>query len=321
LEHRSSPGTGGKAGIQVGAQIIAWDNQPISDAISEVVPYFGPYSTEHTKRLSQATFLTRLPPGTRIDVSYQNPGDSQPQQVKLEAEVEYTSLFMTLPGLNEDELALPIQGEVLDKSQVGYIRINTFNDDYHLMAQLWESKIQALIDNEIPGLIIDLRTNGGGSSGLAYDFAGYFFDEEITLYNSAYYNEQSGQFEFTDYPARIKPGPLLYEGPIVVLVSPDCVSACEGFTYALTQQNRSIVIGHYPTAGAFGEVGRGQYELPDDLSMQFPTGRPETPDGVLLIEGSGVIPDIIVPVTLESALGQVDAVLEAAQQALLDLVK
>jgi len=313
--------TGEKAGIQVGAKIITWDNKPINEALREIVPYFGPYSTEHTERLAQAIFLTRFPPGSRIDVSYQNPGDSQPQQVNLEGEVEYTSLFTSLPGLNQDELALPIQGQVLDDTQVGYIRINTFNDDYHLMAQLWESKIQALIDNEIPGLIIDLRTNGGGSSGLAYDFAGYFFNEEITLYNSAYYNEQTGQFEFTDYPARIKPGPLLYEGPIIVLVSPDCVSACEGFTYALTQKGRSIVIGHYPTAGAFGEVGRGQYELPDDLSMQFPTGRPETPDGLLLIEGSGVIPDIIVPVTLESALGQLDAVLEAAQQALLDLIK
>jgi C-terminal processing protease CtpA/Prc len=50
--------------------------------------------------------------------------------------------------------------------------------------------------------------------------------------------------------------------------------------------------------------------------MQFPTGRPETPDGELLIEGTGVVPDISVPVTEESALGEVDAVLEAAIEAL-----
>ena len=62
----------------------------------------------------------------------------------------------------------------------------------------------------------------------------------------------------------------------------------------------------------FGEVGRGQYDLPGDFSLQVPTGRPETLDGELLIEGSGVPLDIQVPVTLESALGRVDAVLEAA---------
>jgi len=309
-----------EAGIQVGAEILSWGNQSISEAISDVMPYFGPYSTEHTKRIDQVTFLTRVAPGARLEVGFSNPGDSEIQHVNLTAEVEYTTLFMSIPALNEDELSLPIQGHVLDSSQLGYISINTFDDDYHLMAQLWESHIQALIDSEIPGLIIDMRTNSGGSSGLAYDFAGYFFDEEIILYNSAYYNDQTGEFEYTDYPAKIKPAPLLYEGPIAVLVSPDCVSACEGFTYALTQQGRSIVIGHYPSSGAFGEVGRGQYELPEELSMQFPTGRPETPDGDLLIEGIGVTPDIIVLVTEDSALGIIDAVLNAAEQALLNMI-
>ena len=76
------------------------------------------------------------------------------------------------------------------------------------------------------------------------------------------------------------------------------------------------MVGNYPTAGAFGEVGLGQYKLPDDFSMQFPTGRSVTPDGEVVIEGKGVIPDITVPVTLESVLGQADTLLEAAIQAL-----
>ncbi len=54
--------------------------------------------------------------------------------------------------------------------------------------------------------------------------------------------------------------------------------------------------------------------------LQFPTGRPETSDGKLLIEGSGVAPDILVPVTQESALDELDAVLEAAIEALLDMI-
>ncbi len=75
-------------------------------------------------------------------------------------------------------------------------------------------------------------------------------------------------------------------------------------------------MGHYPTAGALGDVGRGQYEFPEDLSLQFPTGRPETLDGELVIEGTGVEPDIWVPVTEDSALRRVDAVLDAAIESL-----
>ncbi len=104
--------------------------------------------------------------------------------------------------------------------------------------------------------------------------------------------------------------------PIAVLVSPDCISACEGFAYALTQDGRATIVGNYPTAGAFGEVGRGQYDLPGDLSAQFPTGRSETINGDLIIEGKGVQLDITVPVTEESTLGIEDTVLNAAIDAL-----
>lgn len=98
----------------------------------------------------------------------------------------------------------------------------------------------------------------------------------------------------------------------MVLVSPSCVSACEGFAYLLTLNDRATIVGHAGTAGAYGDVGLGQYTLPGDLDLQFPTGRPETMDGQLLIEGTGVLPDVTVPVTYESALGLEDAVLDAA---------
>lgn len=189
------------------------------------------------------------------------------------------------------------------------------------MAKLWDRYMKDMVDNDVPGLIIDLRVNGGGSSGLATNFAGYFYDQEIKLYDTYYYNANSGQFEPSGYPTIIKPAPLYYKGPIAVLVSPNCVSACEGFAYALHQNQRSTVVGNYPTAGAFGEVGLGQYKLPDNFSMQFPTGRSVTPSGDLVIEGQGVVPDIVVPVTSDSALGQVDTVLIAAVQALQKQIK
>jgi C-terminal processing protease CtpA/Prc len=308
------------AGIETGAEILTWDGIPVSQAINKVQPVLRSYSTEHHKRLEQLTFLTRVPPKTKIDVSFQNPGEEDIIETDLSAEVEYESLFASLTALSKDEITTPIVGEVLDQSGLGYLKIFTFSDDFSLTARIWEHYIEGLIENEVPGLIIDLRNNGGGSGKLASDFAGYFFDEEITLYQSLYYNDLRDEFVESGLPSQVEPGPIHYSGPIVVLVSPDCISACEGFAYALTQNDRAIVIGHYPTAGAFGEVGRGQYDLPDEISMQFPTGRPETPDGQLLIEGVGVVPDITVPVTWESLIEREDTLLIAAVEELLEQI-
>ncbi len=306
------------AGIQTGAELIEWDGQPINEAISNVRPYFGPYSTEHHKRLEQVVFLTRMPPDTPIQVKFRNPGTSQVQEAKMIAEIEYDSLFSALPIFSQDELEPPIQAEVLDESGLGYIRLDTFSDDYSLLASLWDRYMNGLIDNEVPGLILDLRNNSGGSGQLAFDFAGYFFDEQIDLYQNYYYNDLEEDFKATERPSQIKPGPVQYQGPIVVLVSPNCISACEGFAYAISQADRATIIGHYPTAGAFGEVGRGQYKMPEDISMQFPTGRPEDPQGQVVIEGVGVELDIVVPVTEDSALGLEDTMLEQAINYLLE---
>jgi len=305
-------GTPGFAkGIQIGAEIIEWNGQPVSQAIDSITPMFGPQSTEHTRRIEQVNFLTRVPPEDKVTILFQNP-EGTPEEVEMTAAVEYDSLLSTIPSLNEDELALPLEGYVIDDENLGYVRITTFSDEYQLMARLWDHFMDNLIDQEIPGLIIDMRTNGGGAGSMAYNFAGYFVDKEIDLYRGSYYNYKLEEFEPVDRPVRVKPGPRYYDGELVVLVGPDCASACEGFIYALQQTGRVTVIGHYPSAGMFGEVGRGQYTLPGDYSMQFPTGRPETMDGELLIEGTGIIPDILVPVTIDSALGLVDAVLEAA---------
>jgi len=300
-----------EAGIQEGAEIIAWAGKPIAEAIAEVVPYFGNGSTAVTKRMGQILFLTRVPPDTEVTVAFKNPEKREVEKTMM-AISEYDSLTLGLYGENQDALSLPVQGHILPGSGLGYIRINTFSDDDNLQARLWDRYMKNLLDNEVSGLIIDVRRNGGGNLGLAMNYAAYFFDKEFDLYKRLYYNENRAKFEEEGLPTHIIPAPLLFKGKVAVLVSPDCVSACEGFAYALAHDGRARVIGHYPSAGAFGEVGRGQYKLPGDIKLQFPTGRPEDMDGNLIIEGAGVQPDIVVPITEKSALGEVDAVLEAA---------
>jgi C-terminal processing protease CtpA/Prc len=305
-----SGSTGQREGIQPGAEIIAWNGTPIGEAITQTVSQLGPYSTPWHARLDQVQMVTRVPPDSEVTVTYQNPGGER-KTVTLRAPQEYESLFAHLYYFNTDPTALPIHAYTMDNG-VAYMKITTFSDDYNLLARTFERYIQNLIDNNVPSLIIDIRENGGGSGGLALAFAEYFIKEEVEVAQHAYYNDLLGEFEYGEFPTTLEPAPFFYPGKVVLLVGPNCISACEGFAYYMTFSDRVTVVGHDPTAGAFGEVGQGQYTMPGDYSMQFPTGRPETMDGSLLIEGMGIVPDITVPVTFESAMGQVDALLEAA---------
>lgn len=307
------------AGIEVGAQIMTWGGQPVAAALDAVHPYFSPFSTQQHERQQQLIFLPRVPAGESIDVSFQNP-DGAEQQATMQSVEDVQSYFAADPISLEDQLSTPVYAEMLD-SGIGYIKVNDFQDDYNLTARLYERAILGLIDNQVPALIIDLRVNYGGSGGLALDFSDYFYDEEVVLWSRESYNELLGDFELGEFPARIKPGELFYDGPIAVLISPSCISACEGFAYALTSTGRATAVGTAGTAGAFGDVGSGQYTMPGDWSMQFPTGRPIDAEGNVVIEGVGVQPDIHVPKTRESVLGIGDPILDAAIEALLEEIQ
>ena len=92
LVTRTFPDTPGeRAGIKTGAELLAWEGKPISEAINAVTPYFGPYSTQHNHRIGQVLFLTRVPPNTSVTVTFRNPGSSAEQEARMKAEVEYDS--------------------------------------------------------------------------------------------------------------------------------------------------------------------------------------------------------------------------------------
>jgi carboxyl-terminal processing protease len=215
------PGFGAEqAGIVPGAEIMDWEGQPVSEALENVTPYFAPYSTLHAERQDKLVYLHRYPVGTEVEFSFQNPGESV-ETVTMTAEFEVDSWFASLTDFAFDELSLPIEAEILDDSGIGYIRIATFSDDYNLMAELWDRAIQSLKENEVDRLIIDARVNGGGSGGMAGDFAGYFFDHEIVIGQSSYYNNLSGTFEESPGQREIHPAPEQFEGRVAVLIGPN----------------------------------------------------------------------------------------------------
>ncbi len=299
------------AGIQVGAEIFAFDGTPISDVVSATTAWFGPYSSPHTYRLDQLLFAVRFPAGTRVAVEYQNPG-GRAATATLAAVEETDSLFAGYSGSDLTGFELPVEYKVLDNGIV-YVNIYGFLDDELLTIKLWERLMQTLNETGSPGLIVDMRLNGGGSGFLADQMAAYFFDEELALGNMGYYDEKLDTFTFDDQDMDyfiLPPEDLRYHGDVVVLISPDCVSACEFFSYDMTLEDRATLIGFYPTAGGGGAVE--VFMMPEDQEIWFTIGRGVDADGNIHIEGTGVLPDIDVPVTEESLVGERDVLLDKA---------
>ena len=305
-----------QAGIQVGAQIIAINERPVADWISRVNPISETYSTPHNRRLGQARWATRFPLSTPpVTVEYINPGAGA-QVITLTVETEFDSFFYS-PAAPQTGWELPVEYTVLD-SGVVYVKIFSFFDNQLLSIQLWERMLRQLNEQGGAGLIIDMRENGGGSSFLADQMAAYFFTEEKVVGKRGAYNKDLGQFFFDPrsdsimYPPSVD---MQYLGKVVVLIGPDCASACERFAYNLTIDDRAEVIGYYPTAGLGGGVE--DFAMPDGVTIRMTVVRSTDMDGNIHIEGTGVAPTLRIPVTRETLFATEDVLLQAAESAIL----
>lgn len=298
------------AGVQVGAEVIALNGRPIADAITRANPIGETFSTPINRRLAQVRYVTRFPLSTRqVELEFRNPGETTTQTVTLNVVNEFDSFFYApTPGFTGYEL--PLDFKLLD-SGVAYAKIYSFNDNDLLTIQLWERLITTLNELGARGLVIDMRENGGGSGFLADQMAAYFFDEPLVVGVRGYYSDETGEFVFDPRSTQrfyLPAEDMRYHGPVVVLVGPDCASACERFSYDMTLENRATVVGNYPTAGLGGSVD--DFNMPEGVIVRFTAGRSLDPDGNIHIEGVGVAPQIHVPVTEQSLFSPIDEVLE-----------
>ena len=293
-------GPADKAGMEWGAEIVSLDGQPVADVVEATVPWSSPFSNPIIKRLQQLRYATRfkLDKG-EVEVTFKNPGGAEKTAtlavVQERDSFTYSSFYA---GVSPTEL--PVEFDVLP-SGYGYIKVNSFLDNDVLSIQVWERAIKYFNDNSVPGVILDLRVNGGGSGWLADQMAAYFFNEETLVGNTAYYDDSSGEFYMDpgDDTYMIPPREdLQYNGPVVVMVGPACASACEFFSYDMTINDRATVVGFYPSDGAGGSVE--QFIMPEDITVQMTIGRAVDAEGNIHLEGKGVVPDVKVPVTLET---------------------
>lgn len=307
-------GQAARAGIRVGAEVTAFKDKPIQQAISEVQPLFL-QSSDFAIRYSQAVWLLRAAPGRQAKVTFANPGGSS-KTVTLTAEAE-TDTFFEAMGWDSAETVLPVETTVLNENDqsIGYIRILSNSDDLNLIIRIFEHALKKFKEQEVVGIIIDMRNNSGGSP---LGLAGFLTDKEITQGQLEYYSDKTGKFEPEGEPGKIFPNQSQYAfDKMVLLVGMNCYSACELEAQSFSQVPGMIIVGQTPTAGVEAETARGKFKLPAGIDIVIPTGRFINPDGSLFLESVGVQPAIKVPVNAANVLSKEDAVLQAAKNAIL----
>ncbi len=301
------------AGIAPGTEILAFGDIPIGAVTDETVAWSAPFSTEHFGRLQKLRYASRFAVGVEsVAVTFLN-SDGKEETVELAVTDERDSFNFSSFNVGRTGFELPVEYKLLEESNYGYVKINSFSDNYLLTVQLWERLLRNLNENGVEGLIIDMRQNAGGSGFLADQMAAYFFDEPHKLGSTGRYDKSRDEFYFDPRAEDIFYLPaeeLRYGGEVAVLIGPNCNSACEFFTYDMTIESRAAVVGQYPTAGLGGSVK--QIRLPENEQFQYTGGRAVDANGEIHIEGKGVPPTVAVPVNEETLLTTDDVILNTA---------
>ena len=185
-------------------------------------------------------------------------------------------------------------------TKVGYILLPKFYTDFdnrngRTCSKDIEIELEKLKEQQVSGVILDLRNNGGGSLRDVVDMVGLFIDEGPVVQVRGRNNDLKVLSD--------KRKGIIYDGPLVVMVNEYSASASEIFAAAIQDYDRGIIIGSNSTFGK-GTVQRF-YDMDQMLSGQMAEFKPLgavklTMQKFYRITGGstqlkGVTPDIIYP--------------------------
>lgn len=162
---------------------------------------------------------------------------------------------------------------------VAYIRFDDFDQTRY---DLFKAEMERLADAPPPGLIIDLRSNGGGRLDISTRIAGWFFTDKQD------YARIEGRF--IGNRITLNPPKQPYTGPVVFLTGPSSASAAELLSGVLQEKGRAVIVGGH-TRGAV--TGVRAINLPDGGLLRIGMIVMTTPNGRSL-EKVGVTPDVLV---------------------------
>ena len=182
----------------------------------------------------------------------------------------------------------------------GYIKLPSFYADFNdnggrSSATDMKKELEKLTKENVQGIVLDLRFNGGGSLTDAVEMAGLFIDSGPVVQVKA---SQGAPNVLNDRDPRVQ-----YSGPLVVLVNKYSASASEILAAAIQDYKRGVIMGSASTYGK-GTVQR-IFDLDDALPAEFNSLKPFgslklTTQKFYRINGGstqfkGVASDIVVP--------------------------
>ena len=175
------------------------------------------------------------------------------------------------------------------------------------------------------GLILDVRENGGGSTGNGYAVIARLIPTRVTetsvwrtrLYRptlaawgrpSEWHEGASGVIE--------PRGDSAFTGPVAVLIGPRTFSPAEDFLVPLKATKRALLVG----SATGGSTGQPVFVPVHGARVAICTKWDSFPDGSEFV-GVGVLPDISVERTIEDVARGTDAALEVAVATLRDRLR
>lgn len=194
--------------------------------------------------------------------------------------------------------------------KIGYIFLPDFYSDFedasgHHCSEDVAEEVKKLKAENVKGIVIDIRSNGGGSLYEVVKMVGLFIKSGPVVQ----VKERSGRVDQNTW--RDNDESVLYDGPLAVMVNEFSASASEIFAGAIQDYKRGVIIGSTSTYGK----GTVQRQIPFGNRNDLFSGRTDMGAMTLTFQkfyringGStqlkGVTPDIVLPDALEYYKGR-----------------
>jgi hypothetical protein len=192
------------------------------------------------------------------------------------------------------------------KDSIGYVRYADFS------SPIGETGIQYVLASlsRCPGIILDVRDNGGGFLSNSELLASHFFTTK-TLVGYIQHKKGKGHNDFSEpYPQYIEPSTYWqYKKPVVLLTNRKCYSATNDFVNAMRYAPKVTILGD-KTGGGSGLPFSS--ELPNGWSVRF-SACPMYDAAMEQIE-FGIEPDIVVALSETDAKNGLDTLIEEAKK-------
>jgi len=221
--------------------------------------------------LDDAVGRMRGEAGTSIQLTIFRPGRDQPFEVDVTR------------GVIELE---PVTHELMP-GNVGHISVNEFSADVGVdVYRAWQN-MQEEATGRMAGLVLDLRSNPGGSLDEAVALSDLFLSKGRIVSQRGRARGETLLYDAEE----VFRGDMAEGVPMIVLIDAGSASASEIVAGALQDHRRALVMGER----SFGK-GSVQSLLPlgRDAALKLTTARYFTPSGNSVQEG-GIAPDIKVP--------------------------